>query len=194
MNSNVTAYILCGGSSTRMQEEKGLVTFNGKSFIAHIIEAVLPITNTIRLVTNNEKYSDFGYPIISDIYEKKGPVGGIYSALKHSKTKYNLILSCDIPNISTLVLKKYLIDISYQNDIIFVTDGNNEYPLVGMYSNTIAPQFKEAIAANKLKLIKLVHSLDYNTIQIQQEDKNAFKNINTKADLEALIALKQLPK
>ncbi|HEX8014674.1 MAG TPA: NTP transferase domain-containing protein, partial [Flavobacterium sp.] len=40
----LTAFILCGGKSSRMKSEKGLVLFQGKPFIEHIIQAVLPIT------------------------------------------------------------------------------------------------------------------------------------------------------
>ena len=89
MNSkrNISDYILCGGLSSRMHQEKGLVLFKEKPFMAHVIAAVTPITNDIYLVTKNLDYEVFGYPLVSDIYENKGPVGGIYTALNHSKTQ-----------------------------------------------------------------------------------------------------------
>lgn len=42
--------VLCGGKSSRMRSEKGLSLYNDKPFIAHIVEAVLSITTTIRLI------------------------------------------------------------------------------------------------------------------------------------------------
>lgn len=101
---DLSAYILCGGKSSRMQSEKGLVYYNGKPFIRWIIEAVVPITSTIILVTSNGAYSLVGLPMIEDIYENKGPVGGIFTALKHTKSSRNLILSCDVPRITTELL------------------------------------------------------------------------------------------
>ena len=96
--------ILCGGKSSRMQSEKGLVLFNEKPFIEHIIEAALPISNEIQLVTNTSHYDYLPYKKIKDIELDKGPIGGIYSALVYSNSDNNLILSCDVPLISTELL------------------------------------------------------------------------------------------
>ena len=188
--SNISVYILCGGLSTRMQEEKGLVQFNGKAFIECVIEAVVPIIQNIFLVTKNETYKQFGYPLVADVYENKGPVGGIYSALEHSKNEYNLILSCDIPNINTSVLQTYLLGRSNNNAITYLVDDEREYPLIGVYSKSVASLFKEAIISNKLKLIDLIKTTDYNMIQVESKDKNAIKNINTKEELITLSQLK----
>ncbi|WP_179021232.1 molybdenum cofactor guanylyltransferase [Winogradskyella forsetii] len=187
VHNNITVYILCGGLSTRMQEEKGLVVFKGKTFVDHIIEAVKPITQNIVLVTNNEKYEQFGYPLVADIYENKGPVGGIYSALNHSQDDHNLILSCDIPNINTAVLNNYLLNTISENQITYLVDNQGEYPLIGLYSKKVTSIFKEAILKNELKLLDLIKSLDYKTISIKRKDRNAVKNVNSKEDLQLLL-------
>ena len=64
-----------------MQSEKGLVLYKSKPFIEHVIDAVLPISNNIQLVTNSNNYDYLAYPKIKDIIVDKGPLGGIYSAL-----------------------------------------------------------------------------------------------------------------
>ena len=53
---SISAYILCGGTNNRMGTEKGLIVYNGKTFIEWIIEAIKPITNSIYLVTKNKDY------------------------------------------------------------------------------------------------------------------------------------------
>src|SRR5690606_17235614 len=116
---NIPTYILCGGKSTRMQTEKGLVCLDNKPFIQHIIDAVKPITNTIILVTNNPDYKKFGCKTIEDVYEDKGPVGGIYTALLHSHSVNNLILSCDVPFITTEILKTLLEE--HEREVTFLS-------------------------------------------------------------------------
>ncbi|HBK82852.1 MAG TPA: molybdenum cofactor guanylyltransferase, partial [Flavobacterium sp.] len=101
---NLTISILCGGKSSRMQTEKGLVLYQEKRFIECVIEAVLPISNNIQLITNSSKYDHLAFKKFKDIVVDKGPVGGIYTALTYSKTTLNLILSCDIPLISSEIL------------------------------------------------------------------------------------------
>ena len=47
-----TAIILAGGKSSRMGEDKGLMLYNGKPMIQHVIDAVLPLTNCILISAN----------------------------------------------------------------------------------------------------------------------------------------------
>ena len=184
----ISAFILCGGTNRRMQTEKGLIVYKDKTFIEWIIEAIKPITNSIFLVTKNKDYHQFGYQLVPDIHHSKGPVGGIYTALKHSEAKINLILSCDIPNITSNILKTYLIkNIGETSDLIYLADKNRDYPLIGIYSKKIASEFESAITNNNLKLFKVIEKVNYECIKVKPEDYKALQNINTKEELEKLI-------
>src|SRR5690606_34471024 len=92
------------------------------------------ITSDIILLTSIADFSLVGLPMIEDTFADKGPVGRIYTALKHSKTERNLILSCDIPKINAELLRG-LTDQSEGKDapVIFLSDGKNDYPLIGVY-------------------------------------------------------------
>ncbi len=189
---NISAYILCGGKSVRMQSEKGLVLYRGKPFIRWIIEAIMPITSNIILVTSNGDYTMVGVPMIEDTFADKGPVGGIYTALKHSKSERNLILSCDVPKITTHLLRD-LTDESENNDasVIFLSDGRNDYPLIGVYKKEALEIFAEAISADKLKLCYLVNMISHQKITVNSAQKSLVQNINSKAELHALNLLDQ---
>ncbi|MEP0711479.1 molybdenum cofactor guanylyltransferase [Algoriphagus sp.] len=186
-SANLSAYILCGGKSTRMRSEKGLVFYKGKPFIRWIIEAIMPVTSNIILVTSNGDYSLVGLPMIEDVHSNMGPVGGIYTALKHSDTKQNLILSCDVPKITSALLRKLAAE-SEKKDALatFLTDGKNDYPLIGMYQKKAANAFSEAISADKLKLCPLVNMISHHKINITQDEKPLIRNINSKAELQIL--------
>ncbi len=185
---NISAYILCGGTNKRMQTEKGLIVYNDKTFIEWIMDAIKPITNSIFLVTKNEDYKKFGYPLVPDIYHSKGPVGGIYTALKHSSTENNLVLSCDIPNITTHVLKMYLVDnVDDNSDVLYVADDNREYPLIGLYSKKLVSDFETALKNDHLKLVRLLEKVNCKCIKTEPEDYIALQNINTKEELKFLI-------
>lgn len=184
---NISAFILCGGKSSRMGTEKGLVNYNNKPFIQLVIDAIVPITTNIFLVTDNQEYTDFNYPLVADIYKNKGPVGGIFSALDRSETENNLILSCDIPKISTNVIKNYLINnISDQKDVIFLSDDKNIYPLIGIYNKSVKPKFSEAISSNRIKLLSLLNELNCQVIKVNPRDFESLKNINTQDELKIL--------
>ncbi|WP_299778592.1 molybdenum cofactor guanylyltransferase [uncultured Formosa sp.] len=188
---HISVYILCGGKSSRMQTEKGLVVFNNKPFIEWIIDAVKPISNQIYLITENTDYSVYNYPLLADIYKNKGPVGGIHTALTHTNTQQNLILSCDIPMISTHIIKRYLINSKVINsNIAFVSDSTRDYPLIGMYNANNLQRFEEAIQQNHLKLMRLIQASTYHRIQVASRDFEALNNINTPNELQNLIQRK----
>ena len=94
------AYILCGGQSRRMGEDKALVSLHGKPMIQYVIDVAEKIAKTVCLIGNNADYQDFGLPVIPDLLLDQGPMGGIYTALKYAQSDRILILSCDIPLIS----------------------------------------------------------------------------------------------
>lgn len=188
----IVAYVLCGGKSVRMQTEKGLVLYKGKPFIRWIIEAIMPITSNIILVTSNGDYSLVGLPMIEDTFPNKGPVGGIYTALKHSKSDRNLILSCDVPKINTDLLRG-MMDESEKKEafVTFLSDGKNDYPLIGVYKKEALEAFDEAISADKLKLCPLVNLISHHKLIINSDQKSLVQNINSKTELLSLNLLDQ---
>src|SRR5690606_26607517 len=171
---HIPVYILCGGKSTRMQTEKGLVCFDNKPFIQHIIDAVKPITNNIVLVTKNTGYKTFGYKLIEDIYADKGPVGGIYTALKHSQSTNNLILSCDIPFITTQILEKIIE--KHESEVTFLSDNKKNYPLIGIYQRHLEKLFEEAILNNELKLQQVLQKTISQNILIDTRYQSSLKD------------------
>ncbi len=178
--------ILCGGKSSRMQSEKGLVLYQNKPFIEHIIAAVLPISENIQLVTNSNDYDYLGYKIVKDIELEKGPLGGVYSALVHSDYDINLILSCDIPLISTQIIQ-LLVDTHSENVDISVF-GNHErmHPLIGIYSKSLMAVLKKNIDLNSLKMMDFISKNKHQLIPIEEKNIKLFKNINSVADLKTL--------
>jgi len=178
--------ILCGGKSSRMQSEKGLVLYQNKPFIEHIIEAVLPISTTIQLITNTNDYDYLKYPKIKDVVIDKGPIGGIYTALIHSETKFNLILSCDIPLISKEIILELIQKHSNNFDVSLFEDAIRIHPLIGIYTKKIIPILKNAIDDNDLKMMNLLSKIKHQLISVVNEKSKQFKNINSIAELNEL--------
>lgn len=189
MNSktNIQAYILCGGKSSRMGTDKGFVKFKDKSFIDWCLEALSHITNDIYLVTGNQEYRIFGYPLLEDIYKEKGPAGGIFTALEHSAADWNLILSCDIPGITGSVLNHLVENTPEKASVAFLSDGQNDFPLIAMYRKDCRKAFSEAIQKNELRLMNIIKKLNYKHIEVSSAENKDLNNINTQEELKNLI-------
>jgi molybdenum cofactor guanylyltransferase len=185
---NITISILCGGKSTRMQTEKGLVLYQDKFFINHVIDAVLPISDNIQIITGSKDYDFLSYPKMKDIFKDKGPIGGIYTALSNSETDLNLILSCDIPLISTKILSE-LVDFHQDSfEISVLEDAGGIHPLIGIYSKKMISKIKKAIDENDLKMMHLLSKVIHQTIYVDEHKSRFLKNINSVAELNMLNA------
>ncbi|GAA0878159.1 molybdenum cofactor guanylyltransferase [Algoriphagus jejuensis] len=170
-----------------MGEEKGLVTFQGKSFLQWILEAVFPVVKNPVLVTKNPSYGVFQLQMLPDLIEDKGPVGGIFTALAHADSDLVLILSCDIPKITAEVVC-FLLDKARHEPtrITFLSDGKNDYPLIGVYPQSCLPFFQKSVLNGELKLRQLVESLPHQRVELNSDGISSIQNINTKTELIGL--------
>lgn len=186
---DISTYILCGGKSRRMGSEKGLVVFNGRTFVGHIFEAIIPVCDRVFLVTNSGNREAYGYPdTITDIYADKGPVGGIYTALQHSDTEDNLILSCDVPLLTTGLLRELMV--SHRNGAAAITvarDSDRIHPLIGIYKKKTGHLFKAALLQDELRLMKVLERINCQQLPVPGERSIELQNINTREDLQIVL-------
>ncbi|MFY0643962.1 MAG: molybdenum cofactor guanylyltransferase [Bacteroidia bacterium] len=175
------AYILSGGKSSRMGQEKGLVQYNGKPMIQWVIDALKPIAQEITIVSNSPDYQNLGFEVIADIQKNKGPLGGIATALNHSNNEVNIILSCDIPEIKTSTLKMILSNANAQ--VTICRQGNQLHPLIGVYRKSSLKTINKQLETDQLAVMAALDLLDLNIIDLGSEFAEDFKNINRPENL-----------
>lgn len=183
---SMNAYILAGGKSSRMGTDKGLILFEGKAMILHVIEQLQPVFNKLVIVSNNPEYEKFGLEVIPDLIKDIGPAGGIYTALKHSKSKLNFMVSCDMPFITKEAIEFTVKNVD-KNQIVLLENQGKLEPLFGIYSKDCEAVWLELIHQNTVKLQKMVASFELKTIPVENNEifkASFFKNINTKEDFD----------
>lgn len=183
----LTVYILCGGKDSQTaSNNKGLLLFQNKPFIEHIIQAILPVTTAIKLVTTTKEYNYLPYQQILDIITDKGPLGGIYTALTDSETEFNLILSADIPLISTDLLTELISKHHQEAEITVFASESRMHPLIGIYSKKVLPVIKNAIDLDDLKMKDLIAKVPHQIIKIEESENFHLTNINSVDELDDL--------
>ncbi len=184
---NLTGIILAGGKSQRMGTDKGLLLLKGKPFVTHIYEALKPIVGDhIVVVSSNADYDALGYNRIEDMIADKGPVGGLYTALKQSKTKFNLVLSVDVPLVSTELLQWL---VAKHEDSFMVTQvqvQDKESPLIAVYDRSIRILLGEHLAGNQLKLRDVIAEVNHQTLEVPSKWSKQVQNINTEEDYKKI--------
>ena len=187
LNQNITGIILAGGKSSRMGTDKGFIFFNGKTFINHIIDALKPLVNTIIIVSDLSQYGNLGYKQIKDVYPESGPLSGLYSGLLESDNDLNLVLSCDVPLISSEILRELLKAYSEGNNAVVCKANKRVMPLIALYNKNCSAVCDKLLKNDErrmtrfLEVLNSVSYLDLNESQAQQ-----IKNINTTKDLNEI--------
>lgn len=90
-------FVLVGGHSSRMGQDKALLEFQGSTLVSRIAECVRGVTGNVTLIGPPNRYHDLGYTVIADRATGYGPLGGVYTALVSTRAEWNLIVACDMP-------------------------------------------------------------------------------------------------
>ena len=183
----ITGIILSGGKSSRMGSDKGFMKYNGKAFIQHSIDALNPLVTEIIIVSNNADYDVFGLKRIEDIMKNAGPLAGLYSGLKESKTDYNLVLSCDIPLIKTVVLQKLVDAIDEDSEIIQIESQQKNMPLIALYKKQCKRTFLELLNKGERRLQFAVDQCLVKHVILHENEWEFVQNINTPEQLNAIL-------
>ena len=187
----ITGIVLAGGHSSRMGEDKSLMKLNGKTLVEYSIDALRPLCDKVIISSNNPNYTFTGCEVWPDELPDQAPIIGIYSCLKRSETELNIILSCDIPLISTSMIG-FLVTKSGANNITVPIHENGKIePLCGVYKKSSLEILKEFIDIKNFRLNECIRSASHQFIpvddQIPCNTPNLFLNINTPSDFGFLL-------
>ncbi len=177
------AVITAGGESTRMGTDKGLVDFQGRSMVTYVIDAAQEVCEDVIILANKPGYENLGFPVYPDLIPNKGPLGGLYTALKTSEDKKVLYLACDLPNITPELLQ-YLIDQLEGNDAVVPSMKGQVQPLCALYKQSCLPRVEDALQAYDISMMTLLRYIDRNLVELDGLFAiDILKNYNTPEEL-----------
>jgi molybdopterin-guanine dinucleotide biosynthesis protein A len=196
--SQVAAFILSGGVSSRMGREKGLLEFGGEPLIVRTARMIEPLVTQVSVVGPPERYAALGLPAIADqnIVGREGmeavrtPLVGIATALSATKTPWNLILACDLPYLTAAWLDWLLsrvVDSSAQ--IVMPRTSRGLEPLAAVYRRECAAPIMAALEHGVRKVtdaiaefrMELLSEDDWNKLD---PEGRVLKNMNALRDYE----------
>jgi len=184
---------LAGGKSSRLGRIKAAEKIGTQTLLELVIESLFPITRSILVVFSESTFDlvDVGrldVKMVVDLYWGGGVLGGLYTGLVNSGTRYSLAVGCDMPFLNAALLR-YLVGLAPGFDIVVPRCGRMYEPLHAVYSRRCLPFIAKLIKQNKLKvsdLFDLVNTRYVEDEEIIKYDPQhlSFFNINTLPDLE----------
>jgi len=175
-----------------MGQEKALLEFHSKPFIAHIAETLSGLFEQVVVVADEpSRFSFLELPILADVYKNCGPLGGIHSALTHSSTERVFIVSCDTPLLQPEFVS-FLLDELSDEDIFVPSVGSFVHPLCGVYNKSILPVVEERLQNKQFSVLQFLQTQRAKNVELSVDEELRFekslRNINTSEDYQNLIS------
>ena len=183
----VTAVILAGGKGSRFQgNDKGLVLFQNRPIIEHILERISPLVShlLINANRNQEIYANYGYPVINDdLSDFQGPLAGVSVAMSQAVTSHILTLPCDGPFVTeTYVNRMMQVLEKRQGKLAVAHDGVRRQPIHALIPVSLRDNLDEFLQAGGRGVGRWYG--EHSIIQVDFSDSlELFQNINTAEQL-----------
>lgn len=187
---NVTGIVLAGGMGRRMGGmDKGLLPFQGKPMVAHVLQRLRPQVAEILVNANREidAYAQFGFPVIPDaIGGYAGPLAGLHCGLSAAHHPLAVTVPCDSPFLPLdLVARLHAALQQNDADLAVARTGDQPHPVFCLCRTSVLPNLTQFLAGGGRKIDAWYANL--NTVEVAFDDEaEAFANINTPEELSCM--------
>ena len=205
--TQIDAFILIGGQSSRLGSDKAFVELGGKTLSERAMDttqaALSP--NRVTLVAGNSLQLAThaiasGVEFIFDLYEGRGPIAGLHAALANARTPWIFLLACDYPFVSADLIQLLAGKISDEFGVVVPeqSDGRLQ-PLCAFYNVGKALPLVELIL-ERPRVSPPMHEVvsDLNPLIVTFEEyaqlrdaDELFLNVNTHDDLDIAREIKR---
>jgi molybdenum cofactor guanylyltransferase len=196
---DVQGFILVGGASRRMGQDKAQLRLGAQTVLERITAELAPVTSSVTLVGRPEAYPGHSLPTVPDVYEKWGALGGIHAALSAAKTEWIIVIACDLPFVKRDLfasLKSFVAD-SLDSIVPLQTDGRPQ-PVCALYRReTCLPEIERLISAGEHTPRALLANVRTRYVQFLEWGdlrgaEDFFLNLNTPEDFDRARGLVEL--
>lgn len=183
----ITGIVLAGGLGRRMgRVNKGLLPFQGRPLVVHVIERFAPQVDELLINANSdlETYAAFGYPVITDaIADFAGPLAGLQRGMSAAQHPLVATVPCDSPYLPGNLVNRLANTLKKNGaDLAVARTGNQPHPVFCLCRRTLLPGLTTFLENGGRRIDAWYAAL--NTVEVVfDEMPEAFANINTPEEL-----------
>lgn len=182
--SDVTAFILAGGKSTRMRQDKAFLKLGSLTLLERAFDLARVVCQEVRIVGPAQKFENYG-PTVQDVFPDQGPLAGIHAALKSSQTELNLLLAVDMPFMDPAFLKHLIAQSRATKELVTVPRCSGGWqPLCAVYRRDFAAAAERSLREGHNKIDPLFTKVPTRIIEEAELLQlgllpEIFRNLNT---------------
>ena len=192
----MTAIILAGGKSSRMGQDKALLEFGGKTILENLVDFSSSFFNeTLIVVNQGKKLSGLDLKkssVHEDLIPESGPLAGLYTGLVYSKNLLSCVLTCDMPFVDDLVIRKLVEHEEAGYDVICLETEGDDQPFPGIYRRSSRSLIKSLLESGEKSMKRFLQIATVKWIELEIERKEALINLNYMEDYHRALEQKDV--
>jgi molybdopterin-guanine dinucleotide biosynthesis protein A len=156
----IGGYVLAGGKSSRMGRDKALLELAGKPFAQHAVAKLRRVCEEVQILSGNPALRSFA-PLVPDLHESIGPLGGMEAGLTHSPYDWNLFMPIDMPFLPSALLHYWMRHVVLSREgqgariAMFSVDGAPQ-PALCLLHRVVSPFISRAIETGQYKVLPVL--------------------------------------
>lgn len=180
--------IMAGGKSSRMGRDKALLEMNGKNFIGMLAEELDCFEEKLIARGNNSELPELSWKTISDVYQDRGPIGGMHAALSACESDALFCVSCDMPFLKSSLAKTLCGALEDDVDAVIAKAADGRiHPMCAVYRKKIASVLETQILDGNNRIMSAFEKLNVKYVSIDfEKSSQQLLNVNTPEDYRAL--------
>lgn len=169
-----------------MGRDKALLPFRGQTLAHAVARAVEQAAGNAVLVGHPTIAP--GCRVIPDLYPGEGPLGGILTALADTAAAWNLIVACDMPELTAPFLLGLLeaAEASAADALVPAGPSGRPEPLCAVYHLRARGPLESAFRAGARKVTAALEGL--RVVRFPVAEMRPFQNVNTPEDWSGYAA------
>jgi molybdopterin-guanine dinucleotide biosynthesis protein A len=188
MAAPVVGFVVAGGQSRRMGRDKALLPWEDRTLLDHAIARLRRVTDDVRVLCGPQaRYESHGVPVVPDVVENQGALGGVLSGLLVQDRPLGLFLAVDLPGVPAGLLEALVVAAAAGFDAVVPVWSRGAEPLCAVYSTACLEPIRRRLAAGDAKMTSFwpdVRVREWGTAEMGRfgEPSDLFANLNDPDD------------
>ncbi|MCA1621082.1 MAG: molybdenum cofactor guanylyltransferase [Acidobacteria bacterium] len=188
---DIEGFILAGGLSSRMGADKSRLRLGGRTFVELAAGALGAVAGRVSVVGSRPGVVEHGLPVVADVYEGLGALGGLHAALAACAARWAAVVSCDLPFASGELFARLASRRGGDAEAVApLQEDGRPQPLCALYDAAVCRAAAERlIRAGQLRPRVLLEKLRtrwvaFDELSDLEGSRHFFANVNTPEDYE----------
>jgi molybdopterin-guanine dinucleotide biosynthesis protein A len=206
----VHGFVLAGGKSSRMGQDKALMELWGRPMVEIAVEKMRTFCATVSIAGNREDLGRFA-PVVPEMRADAGPAAGVEAGLRAAKQPWVMFVPVDVPLMPAEVLRRWAEAVLGFGDrgvvSAYLIANDLRQPAFCMFQRGGVSKVTAAIEAGRLRLNEIVDSVGDGEIgyswgcdaaafgpkggSTEERSRLWFANMNTPAEMALVESLSE---